>query len=529
MRRLCDQVRTSKSVEEVTDNVFAQHGIDPTNTIRRAHVPRDRRRVDSDPTELTDSTMTAGSASISTDSRAASLDGRRFHFIGAFESSLQPGTLVTLHSDTNSLQLGQVDSVTFSIGEQLSGSGRILGALSEGARLDRRQTFPFESASVEHAHAGVIELLYSSFDAPLVIGSYATSNDMPARLLPSRFNRHTFWCGQSGSGKTYSLGVVLEQILIHTSLPMVIFDPNGDFVRLREPNGGSEDSEASRIIAGRDIRILRPSSPNPDSLRVRFTDLPLQSKGAVLGLHPLDDRAEYNELIHLEEAVGVLPPERVVSTLLERGSAAAQALAARIENLQITEWGLWAGTFSAVTDILESRPDATVLDLGGFVFAEESLVAVMAVLDDLWAKRERRRPILIVIDEAHNFCSPEQHSPLHVAVRERLIQIAAEGRKFGLWLLLSTQRPSRIHPSIISQCDNLALMKMTSPGDLMELATIFGSVPAAMINRSPGFRQGEALFAGGFVPAPTIVTMGSRLTMEGGADVRVPMRKVDLS
>jgi DNA helicase HerA-like ATPase len=113
---------------------------------------------------------------------------------------------------------------------------------------------------------------------------------------------------------------------------------------------------------------------------------------------------------------------------------------------------------------------------------------------------------------------------LHTAVRERIIQIAAEGRKFGLWLLLSTQRPSRIHPSIISQCDNIALMKMSSPLDLDELATIFGFVPAAMLARSPGFRQGEALFAGGFVPAPTMVRMGARLTLEGGSDVGVPIR-----
>ena len=129
-----------------------------------------------------------------------------------------------------------------------------------------------------------------------------------------------------------------------------------------------------------------------------------------------------------------------------------------------------------------------------------------------------------MIDEAHNFCSPDQTSPLHVAVRERIVQIAAEGRKFGLWLLLSTQRPSRVHPSIISQCDNLALMKMTSPVDLDELATIFGFVPPAMLARASRFTQGEALFAGGFVPAPTMVRMGARLTREGGADVSVPLR-----
>jgi DNA helicase HerA-like ATPase len=133
--------------------------------------------------------------------------------------------------------------------------------------------------------------------------------------------------------------------------------------------------------------------------------------------------------------------------------------------------------------------------------------------------------VLLVIDEAHNLCSPELDSPLAVAVRERIIQIAAEGRKFGLWLLLSTQRPSKVHPGIISQCDNLALMKMVSPVDLDGLATYFGFAPPALVARSPGFRQGEALFAGGFVAAPTLLRVGQRLTPEGGSDVGVPLRQ----
>jgi DNA helicase HerA-like ATPase len=185
---------------------------------------------------------------------------------------------------------------------------------------------------------------------------------------------------------------------------------------------------------------------------------------------------------------------------------------------------VWAGEFEAVTDVLEARPDATVLDVGGFAYPDEGLVVALAVLDDLWAKREQRRPILIVIDEAHNLCSPEGTSPLQVAVRNRLVQIAAEGRKFGLWLLLSTQRPSRVHPSIVSQCDNLALMKMSSPVDLDELGTVFGFVPPALLAMASGFRQGEALFAGGFVPAPSLVRMGDRLTREAGVDITVPLR-----
>ncbi|WP_231554515.1 helicase HerA domain-containing protein [Arthrobacter sp. L77] len=69
----------------------------------------------------------------------------------------------------------------------------------------------------------------------------------PAELDATRFNRHTFWCGQSGSGKTYALGVVLEPLLLHTRLPILVLDPNADFVRLgdlRKPLRGSKSNGA---------------------------------------------------------------------------------------------------------------------------------------------------------------------------------------------------------------------------------------------------------------------------------------------
>ena len=46
------------------------------------------------------------------------------------------------------------------------------------------------------------------------------------------FDRHTFFCGQSGSGKTYALGTALERLLLETTLRLVVLDPNLDFVRL---------------------------------------------------------------------------------------------------------------------------------------------------------------------------------------------------------------------------------------------------------------------------------------------------------
>lgn len=174
-------------------------------------------------------------------------------------------------------------------------------------------------------------------------------------------------------------------------------------------------------------------------------------------------------------------------------------------------------------DVIDERPRATVLDLGGFRFPAEPQVAALSVLDHLWKKREERRPILIVIDEAHNVCSPDPATPVQRALTERVTQIAAEGRKFGLWLLLSTQRPSKLPVNVLSQCDNLVLMKMASPRDLAELAAVFGYVPPALLDHAMHFTKGQALVAGGFIAAPSVVKMGARLTHEGGADVAVPL------
>ena len=343
----------------------------------------------------------------------------------------------------------------------------------------------------------------------------------PARLRAERFNRHTFWCGQSGSGKTYALGVVLEQLLIRTRLPMLVLDPNADFVRLGEIRAGA-DPEAADLLRQQEIRVLRPSDDRDSGLHVRWIDLDLPSKAAVLRLDPVLDTTEYNELVHLLEEIGD-DVQDAVGTLTTATTPERRALLRRFENLGVLDWRLWAWGGPGAESVLEQRPRALVCDLGGFREAEEPKAAALALLDYLWKRREERRPILVVIDEAHNVCTPQPLTSLEKALTDRIVQIAAEGRKYGLWLLLSTQRPSKIHPNVLSQCDNLGLMKMASPRDLHELGEYFGYASPELLARSPGFAQGEVLFAGGFIPEPSIVQMGARLTEEGGSDVKVPL------
>lgn len=358
--------------------------------------------------------------------------------------------------------------------------------------------------------------------AHMPIGTLLDS-DSPALVDASRLNRHTFWCGQSGSGKTYALGVLLEQVLLRTRLPVVVLDPNSDFLRLGSVRDDAPSGHAAELSA-RDIRVLRSTPDAEEPLKVRFLDMDVRSRAAILQMDPVLDAEDFNTVLHAEPILLRDQDRPLVQRLRESGDPSFRRIATRLENLGVAEWELWAYGARDVTDVIDERADATVVDLGRFSSAAQMQAAALAVLDHLWAHRDQRIGRLVVIDEAHNLCSPEPATPLERLLADRIVQIAAEGRKYGIWLLLSTQRPSKLHPNAISQCDNLALMKMSSPRDLAELAQIFGFAPRELVERSPGFAQGQALFAGGFAPQAQLVQMGARLTHEGGSDVPIELR-----
>ena len=237
----------------------------------------------------------------------------------------------------------------------------------------------------------------------LTIGEVLEAPGTPARLDARKFNRHTFWCGQSGSGKTYALGVVMEQLLLETELPILILDPNADFVRLQEPRATATPEDAARW-SELDMRVFRSGDSEGEGLHTRYVDLSPAAKAAVLQIDPIADAEEYNALLHLEEeafghgaaAAAQFDAAALVKALRASGDPVRARLATRMENLQVLEWDLWSRGSSSVVDVIAERPRATVLDLGGFAHPTEPRVAALAVLEQLWARREERRPILSV-------------------------------------------------------------------------------------------------------------------------------------
>jgi DNA helicase HerA-like ATPase len=460
---------------------------------------------------------------------ASAIDGQRF----------------TLHTSLHGLQLMAGDYVTIGA-DRLGHVYSVQEAAYDLAQLALPGASPGGLVSVARGHGMLLDGLGTPFhDEPFVAAEPPVVADwierthprhavldvgalsrMPSVRFPldaAGFDRHTFFCGQSGSGKTYALGTVLERLLLETSLRIVVLDPNSDFVRLGEVRDGvpAAVSETYREAAS-SVAVRQGGERGAERLHVRFTDCSADEQAAILRLDPIGDRAEYGALA---EIVDSRPPEvdvaQVMQGLLSSSDQHVHALGTRLRNLGIHRWQIWSqGDAGSVQDLVgPGGPRCLVVDLGSLATPGEQAVAAESVLTSLWQRRLGREPVLIVIDEAHNVCPRAPTDAVTTLATQLAARIAAEGRKFGLYLLVSTQRPQRVNELVVSQCDNLVLMRMNAAGDLAYLGDTLSFAPRPLLERAMEFRQGESLIAGKIASHASFVRFGPRIAEEGGSDV----------
>jgi uncharacterized protein len=341
---------------------------------------------------------------------ATSVDGRTFEFQAPLALELAPGGYVMLGDRLGqvlSLRLDRIDAAEIGW-EGAADSPAVRGRLAIRAKSGTGTVLagdgaPFHDAPVRPATPSEVAAWIGQ--ASLPVGELRLAPGVPFGLDAAGFDRHTFFCGQSGSGKSYSLGVVLEQLLLKTSLRIVILDPNSDFVRLRAARAGVDDGTAARwrsIAEGIDVRT---GESGDGRLHLRFDELARATQAALLGLDPLADREEYAELAALVER----DRPATLDELAETAGPHVRALALRIRNLDVERWPVWSrgSPGSAIAALSDPAVRCLVLDLGSLRSRDEQALVADAVLGTLWERRTDRRPVLIVVDEAHNVCPAE--------------------------------------------------------------------------------------------------------------------------
>ena len=410
-----------------------------------------------------------------------------------------------------------------------AGSAVVLGRLDNGVFVAAADTAvgAFGERPVRPVTVDELSTVTAGLDQSaktIRIGSHRQSGAVPARLRAKGFGRHTFMCGQSGSGKTYTTGVLFERLLADTGLPLIVIDPNSDHIHLgalADPDDTSPEGARYRELAG-SVRVAGARGTGADLiLCADFSDFDADVQALLLQLHPISDMDQYTALRRLTQTLSAPYSIGDLASAAVAAGPDTAPLAARIANLGLDTWGIWRrdGEASMLSTHPEGLPRCLVLDVGSLSRPDERAAASLVLLRNRWARRRERTPMLIAVDEAHNVFPASTSNPLLQETAELGALIAGEGRKFGLHLFIATQRPSKVHPNVVSQCDNLILMRMNGAADVQDLTELFSHVPEPLLRQSLSFGLGQALFAGPIAPVPLIAQVGSRLTREGGGDV----------
>lgn len=174
----------------------------------------------------------------------------------------------------------------------------------------------------------------------------------------------------------------------------------------------------------------------------------------------------------------------------------------------------------------------TILDLSGIpsTILNDLIGAMLRVLYDavFWARNlpegGRERPLLLVLEEAHAYLARENVGSAAVAVK----RIAKEGRKYGVGMMLVSQRPSEIDSTILSQCGTLFAMRLANDTDRGHVTSASSDNLKGLFEMLPVLRTGEAIIVGEAVSLPvrTLISPPLPHRRPDSVDPRVVVRQV---
>lgn len=116
-------------------------------------------------------------------------------------------------------------------------------------------------------------------------------------------------------------------------------------------------------------------------------------------------------------------------------------------------------------------------------------------------------PVVLVLEEAHHYIPEEARTPRQERARNIFERISKEGRKFGLSMLIASQRPSELSKTVMAQCNSFIVHRIQNPEDQKYFRSVISSVSHDLLNQLPSLPQRSALVMGDCVTAPVQVTI----------------------
>ncbi|MBV9861471.1 MAG: DUF87 domain-containing protein [Alphaproteobacteria bacterium] len=356
------------------------------------------------------------------------------------------------------------------------------------------------------------------------IGSIHQDGAVPAYLLiDDLLGKHFSIVGTTGSGKSCAVSTILRAVIDRNpNAHVMLLDPHNEYASafrercvvlspadgLHLPYWLFNFDELSEVMFG-------AVENAPEQMKI-LADAILASKQSYFAKTGLDKHGTVDTpapyrmsdvLRFLDTAMGSLNrPESV---------AAFQAVKARILALQNDAryefvFGTSLSLRDEMSDILSqlfripvNGKPITILDISGV--PSEVLNVVVSVLCRLtfdfavWS--ETPIPVTIVCEEAHRYAPRDKGLGFEPAKRA-LSRIAKEGRKYGVSLCVVSQRPSDLAPGLLSECNTLFALRMTSQDDQDIVRNAVPEASHGLMNFLPALRNGEAIAVGEGVSMP---------------------------
>src|ERR1700723_3296038 len=395
--------------------------------------------------------------------------------------------------------------------------------------------------------------------AALELGTYIIDREARAFADGNRFfQRHAAIVGSTGSGKSCAVALLLEKAkqLAHPNL--IVLDMHGEYANLCK--GKEAYAQGLRLAGPGDLQkpgsevlflpywllnreemlamLLDPSDDNAPNQAPLFTSTVYQEK---------DKRLEKEKFFQVRATFTVDSP---IPYDLEAGCAALQSadtalvigsngrekqgerhgkLSQFISRLKAkkadrrygflfkppasTQTYSWlAETFKNLMGSSGRTPGIKVIDFSevpGDVLPIVAGVFARLVYDvQFWMKKEASTPICIICDEAHLYLPVREDSDAtNKRALEAFERIAKEGRKYGVALVVVSQRPSDVSRTILSQCNNFVALRLTNEQDQAAVKSVMPDSMAGLTDVLPLLDLGEALVLGNAVLLPSRVKL----------------------
>lgn len=384
----------------------------------------------------------------------------------------------------------------------------------------------------------------------LQIGRYTIDENAAAYLDGNMlFQRHAALLGSTGSGKSWSVAAILEQAAKLPSANLIVFDLHGEYRELSYAThlgipGPEELGKSDKSLLFLPYWLL-----NAEELQAMFIDrseFNAHNQVMVFQDAVVAEKKKRLEALKKTDVLNAFtldspipfPIENVISEIkrlneeMKTGSKGGtkqgdfygkfSRLLLRL-NSKLTdkrygflfqppasahEYDAMATLMKQLMDYSENGAQIKVVDFSevptDIVPVIVGLVARIIFQVQFWFDREKRKPIALVCDEAHMYLpKKEGKNPVEQRAIENFEKIAKEGRKYGVALLVISQRPSDVSPTILSQCNNVMSLRLTNGDDQATVKRLMPESLEGLMDSLPILDIGEALVVGDAVLLPS--------------------------